>query len=196
MKRTFLIIPQFIAYLLFKGASSLLLPKRVRLPDSSLHLDKDRHYVIAANHQSGLDPFVICTSLPLRHFLKLFPFRFITHRIFFERWWLKPWLHLIGCYPTKADGDGKSSIETSIEFVRKGYTIFIFPEGRRTLPHQTPAKTGIGLIAEAGEADILPVHIDWQKKSWWRRAATVSIGHPLSPQNLTPQDIMDHIYEL
>ena len=163
-------------------------------------LNHSQRYIIAANHQSKLDPFAIFTVLGFRRRLYLLPIKFMTIPWVYHHPLLKPLLYALGCFPAhnKQRPYHTYGVEGSIKLLRYGYNICIFPEGIRTLRENSHPKPGVSrILAEYPEAKLLLAHIDWRVKSFWRRHVTITII--MAPDSLNkndPQAIMDAIYAL
>ena len=93
-----------------------------------LEIKNSGRYIIAANHNSKLDPFLILASLPFRTYLKLIPIRFVTTQNYLNKWYHKFFLIPLGCISNKPKKH-KKPLEILEKRLRAGETIFIFPRG-------------------------------------------------------------------
>jgi len=93
-----------------------------------LEIKKPGKYIVAANHPSKLDPFIILASLPFKTYLKLIPTRFVTTQNYLTRWYHKFFLIPLGCISNKPKKN-KKPLEILEKRLRSGETIFIFPRG-------------------------------------------------------------------
>jgi 1-acyl-sn-glycerol-3-phosphate acyltransferase len=93
-----------------------------------LEIKKPGKYIIASNHPSKLDPFIILASLPFRTYLKLIPTRFVTTQNYLIKWHHKFFLIPLGCISNKPQKN-KKPLEILEKRLRSGETIFIFPRG-------------------------------------------------------------------
>lgn len=143
----------------------------------SLTLDPHVSYVFVSNHQSQLDPFAVFGALSLRDNIYAAPVRFMTAKTIYYSF-LRPVLKSMGCYPTK--GSREQIIAESVGYLCDGYNVFIFPEGKRTLQSTSQPRPGVGdLIRQASlkmDVTMVLVHIEWQRKRFGRRHATISIA--------------------
>ena len=155
-----------------------------------------QHYTIVANHQSMLDPFMICGSLSLPVYLKLMPYRFFVHNGFIDNPWLRPFLILLGGFPAREHERYWHGIAAAERYLAGGQTSVIFPEGKRT-PARIPAKPGAGVLAQIPSNYLIPAHIHWHKGRYpWQLKFRLAIGDPINASDLSSDEIMDKIYSL
>jgi glycerol-3-phosphate dehydrogenase (NAD(P)+) len=146
----------------------------------------DGPVIIASNHRSFLDPFVIATIArrPLYYVAKeeLFRSRFTA--------WL---LNNLGAFPVRrGQGDG-DMIETAKAILARGDAVLIFPEGTRIRPGSLGRpRRGVGRLALESGAPVVPVAVigtEAVRKGWRIRPhkVRIRIGRPLTfPQVQAP----------
>ena len=108
--------------------------------------------VLAANHTQYLDPVYVCMAVPRRvqwmGKKELFSFPFA------------PFFYFIGTFPVDREGGGRAGLRTALNFLAKGWTLGIFPEGtHRTGEGSREAKSGTVLLAVRANAPVLPVYV-------------------------------------
>src|ERR1700722_6073927 len=108
------------------------------------HVPKRGPVIIAANHRSFLDPFVIACMArrPVGYFAK--------HDIFMGRVisWL---LTSLGAFPVKRGASDSDTIVTAKAILARGDIVLIFPEGTRTRPGALgTTRRGGGRLARPG----------------------------------------------
>ena len=148
------------------------------------HLQKGKHYIIVANHQSLLDILVVCAALPIN-------FKFLAKRELFQ-------IPLMGWGMASADyipvdrashKSGREAMHRITRALEKGVSVLLFPEGTRSPDGKIHAfKMGAFKLARDNKVEILPVVVDGTgqalpKKSWLiKKKSTfiVSIGKPVS----------------
>ena len=112
--------------------------------------------VVAANHSQYLDPVYVCMAIPRRvqwmGKKELFAFPF---RAFF---------YFIGTFPVDRQGDSRAGLRTALNFLARGWTLGIFPEGTHRTGGDSgedsrAAKSGTVLLAVRAGAPVVPVFI-------------------------------------
>src|SRR2546423_104871 len=111
--------------------------------------------IVAANHRSFLDPFVIGASLPWRR-----PMNYVAKRELFESRWQGWLLSRVGAFPIRRGESDEEAMKTARMVLERGGTICIFPEGTRirTGSLATP-KRGVGRLALQTGAPVVPVAV-------------------------------------
>jgi len=160
--------------------------------------DANRTYLVLSNHQSRLDPFILYGSLGLQQNIACAPTKFLTAKsIYYGPLYL--WLVSMGCYPTK---NRRITVPETVDHLSRGYSVCLFPEGRRTLRSESNPKDGTRLILDEIkrknlDITIVLVHIEWERPYRLFRKATVRMqeAHPAIYTQDMP-DIMRMIYEI
>jgi 1-acyl-sn-glycerol-3-phosphate acyltransferase len=124
-----------------------------------LEIKRTGKYIIAANHPSKLDPFLILAALPFRTYLKLIPTRFVTAQKYLNNWYDKFYLIPLGCISNKTKN--KKTLEILEKRLRSGETIFIFPRGELQKGGliSEPKVGVVYLERNVKESQIIPVNI-------------------------------------
>jgi 1-acyl-sn-glycerol-3-phosphate acyltransferase len=137
--------------------------------------------IVAANHRSFLDPFVIGASLPWRR-----PLHYVAKVELFEKRWQGWILNRLGPYPVRRGQSDDQTLVTSRKVLERGGAICIFPEGTR---HRTGSlarpKRGFGRLALETGAAVLPVavHGTEQVRRGWKirpKKVRVRMGRALT----------------
>ena len=144
----------------------------------SEHLPSSGPLLLAANHRSFLDPFVI-GALTRR------PVYYMAKRELFERRWQAWLLNSLGAFPVDRGAGDEAAIATARAILERGDCVVIFPEGTRMRhgPLGAPRR-GIGrLVVETG-ARVVPVAVigtEDVRRGWRVRPRKVRIrcGAPL-----------------
>lgn len=130
-----------------------------------IELEKGTKYIIAANHPSKLDPFLILAALPFRTYLRLIPTRFVTSEEYLRNWRYKIFLVPLGCISNKPK-NGKKTLELMKERIMSKETIFIFPRGELEKKGiiSKPKIGAIYLEREIKDCKIIPVKLTFSEK--------------------------------
>ena len=148
-------------------------------------------YVMYANHQSVLDPFIICACLPYRIFLTLLPIRFFTANKYLANPLLGIFFRTLGCFPAYFINNRLYGLDKAKSILEKNQTAFIFPTGMRT--RENFAKSGISVLARAPNVCLIPVYINWKN----RLSCQVRIGSAFTcDKPAIPKQIMEVVYAL
>jgi len=153
-------------------------------------------YMIAANHQSALDPFIILACLPWNIFTHMLPYRFFLHNAFLRFFPLRWFLLGGGCFPARPGTRYTFGLGAAEHFLKAGQTIFIFPEGMRSAYATVKPKRGVAELAALPNVEIIPVKILWQRRGYWRRSFTINIGKPFAAQESSAEEIMACVHSL
>lgn len=136
--------------------------------------------IIAANHQTYVDAFWI--SIPVKR-----PVRYLAWDEAFSWPLIGSCLRLFGAWPLQLEGSDPKPIRQSLQWLKEGGAVVIFPEGGRGNPDGSMRKFKAGAVRMAMEAGvpILPVtirggHRVWPSSRRFPRAGRVEvIYHPL-----------------
>ncbi len=185
-----------IAIWLGEALRQLLLFPALRLfvdlkVDSIDNLTGGGPYIFAANHASHLDTPILLKALPLRLRLQV-RVAAAADYFFTNRWKGALTSTLLNAFPFERKGIGcTTSLAQAQQLLSKGHSLLIFPEGTRTTDGRLqPFKRGIGKLAQARSATIIPTWIEGTfaalpKGSRWphhprRHDVVIRFGTPLS----------------
>lgn len=111
--------------------------------------------IVAANHRSFLDPFVIGACLPAGR-----PMNYVAKVELFERRWQGWLLNRLGAFPIRRGESDEESMETARLLVERGGALCMFPEGTR-IRRGTLAepRRGVGRLALQTGAPVIPTAV-------------------------------------
>jgi 1-acyl-sn-glycerol-3-phosphate acyltransferase len=137
--------------------------------------------IVASNHRSFLDPFVIGVTLPWRR-----PMQYVAKVELFERRWRGWLLSRVGAFPIRRGQSDDTAMETARLVLERGGTVCIFPEGTRIRSGSlaTP-KRGVGRLALETGAAVAPFAVlgSEQVRRGWRirpRKVKLRVGRPMT----------------
>lgn len=145
--------------------------------------------IVAANHQTYLDPFWL--SLKIKR-----PTRYLAWSAAFHWPIVGQCLTWFGAWPLALEGSDPAPIRRSLQWLREGGAVVIFPEGGRSTSTGELERFKAGAVRLAMEAKvpILPVTIKGGNRIWprgWRFPRTgkvVVTYHPLYHAEQSPTE--------
>lgn len=135
-----------------------------KVPKEILNLPKKR-YLIIANHNRLVDPYIIFSTLPVKILLLLSPVRFFTANLYLKHFWQRLLLTPFGCFRAYSDNRYKiSGLKGGLKLSDIGQTLFIFPQGKRVEDlNKIKPKIGIAYLVKHRGFTMIPVFIDYKK---------------------------------
>jgi len=117
--------------------------------------------IIAANHQTYIDPFWL--SIPIRR-----PLRFLAWDAAFTWPVVGKFIQFFGAWPLALEGSDPRAIRRTLQWLREGGAVVIFPEGGRGDPSGKMFRFKGGAVRLALETGvpILPVTIRGAHRVW------------------------------
>ena len=151
------------------------------------HIPAAGGVIIASNHQTYVDPFWI--TVPFRR-----PIRYLAWSEAFKWPFVGRVMGLLGAWPVVIERGNPSTHRRSLNWLRGGGAVMIFPEGGRAFGDGAMLrfKAGAARLALEAGAPILPVtirggHTAWPRGQRWPRAGRVEIVyHSLQHPSIRP----------
>jgi long-chain acyl-CoA synthetase len=155
------------------------------------NLPKSGAYIISPNHQSYLDPFMICPMLPFRIFRNLF---FVGAVEYFETPLTQWFARLANLVPVDPDSNLVPAMQAGAFGLARGKILVLFPEGERSIDGPVKKfKKGAPILAQHMHVPIVPVAIkgvfelwprgrsfNWRLlRLWSRHRVRIVIGEPM-----------------
>ena len=141
------------------------------------HIPQTGGLIIASNHQTYIDPFWL--SIPIKR-----PLRFLAWDAAFDWPLVGKLIELFGAWPLQLERSDPAAIRRTLQWLREGGAVVIFPEGGRGLANGSMLRFKGGAVRLALEAEvpILPVTIRGAHRVWPAgrtipRLATVEITY-------------------
>jgi 1-acyl-sn-glycerol-3-phosphate acyltransferase len=127
-------------------------------------------YLVVCNHLHIADPPIVAASLPLQVV-------FMAKEELWQSGWSRFWVENFGAFPVNRSGANLETIRRSEDWLKKGVSLIMFPEGGRSQSaRMEPALPGAALIAMHTGVRILPVSIRGTEK--FRNIKWTFLHHP------------------
>ena len=138
----------------FDGLFRLLCIHYHRLEHQHLTLPETGSAIVASNHVSGLDPFLLIAASSR-------PLRFMIAREEYERFGLKWLFKAGGCIPVEREKRPERAMREALRALAEGEVVAIFPHGGIHLEDHPPKKLKGGVIrlAQLSDSMIYPVRV-------------------------------------
>ncbi len=154
------------------------------------NIPKKGGVILAAHHESYLDPLIAGTASPRQIY---FLAREELFRLGFFSWLIKR----VNAIPISREQVQIGTLKKSLQILKSGKVLLLFPEGTRSDAGTiAKGKRGVGLIAEHANVPVIPVLIKGSgkalpknKKSITFHKITVIFGKPL---HLNKPEIRSH----
>jgi 1-acyl-sn-glycerol-3-phosphate acyltransferase len=150
--------------------------------------------IVACNHQSYFDP--IAMSVRLRR-----PLSYIAKSELFENPFMNWLLRSVGAFPVRQGAGDVAAVRQSIQRLREGWLLNIYPEGSRTEDGKIGRlERGIALIDRRAHVPVIPAVIVGAYEAWpihrrFPRLAPIRIrfGPAMKLADLDSQQIVAHV---
>jgi long-chain acyl-CoA synthetase len=153
-------------------------------------------YLLCPNHQSYLDPFLVCSILPpdaLSRVIHVGASRYFTGFV------MSRLARLINVVPINPDTHLVGAMRAGAAALRAGRILNVYPEGRRSFDGQLGVfKKGAAILAAELNVPIVPVALDGTFRIWPRRSSRIgrakvklSFGEPIDAREVTAGDMND-----
>lgn len=144
---------QPLVYWCFRAVAQPAMHVWFRLRRRGRHHIPEGGVILASNHRSFLDPFVIGCCLRR-------PIYFVAKRELFERPLAAWFLNCLGAFPIRRGESDEDSVQTALALLARGEAVVIFPEGTRHRhgPLHEP-KRGVGRLALESGVPVVPIAV-------------------------------------
>jgi glycerol-3-phosphate dehydrogenase (NAD(P)+) len=154
-----ILVPFFRVYLRLQGIGAEEVPRSGPL-------------LLASNHRSFLDPFVIGALMKR-------PIYYVAKRELFEGRWRAWLLGGLGAFPIDRGRGDEQAMATAKEILDRGECVLIFPEGTRVRPGPLGApRRGVGRLALETGVPVVPVAVigtEQVRRGWRVRPGRVRV---------------------
>lgn len=165
---------------------------RLEVQDIEFLRDLKRPFLICPNHQSFLDPFVLCSTYPYDTFKNTFH---VGASEFFESGPMTIVANMLNIVPVDPDTQLMRAMKAGAIGLKNGKVLNIYPEGERAFDGELHEfKKGAAILSVELDLPIVPVALDgvwkvWARRSWKIRPAKVKIrfGKPFYAKDVAPE---------
>jgi 1-acyl-sn-glycerol-3-phosphate acyltransferase len=151
-------------------------------------------FVLACNHVSSFDPWVL--GMPL------WPKRFLRFMAKSELYWppLKYVLNGVGAFPVRRGQRDVQAIETAVRLAREGHVVTMFPEGTRRTKglvkrFEARPRSGAARIAVEAGVPLVPAAVKGTDKLLRLGRLSVVYGTPVAIDDLRGRDVAEAAVE-
>ncbi|WP_457621488.1 AMP-binding protein [Persephonella sp.] len=160
----------------------------------------DRNFILAPNHQSLLDGFLIVVSLPNKHLENTY---FLAEEIYFESYIRKIIARNFHVLTVNINKDLKLSLQKTAMLLKKNKNVVIFPEGARTRDGGLlPFKKSFAILSKELNVPVIPVAIKGAYEAFpigskfpKPHKITVTFLKPVYPEGKTEDQIIKETYQ-
>jgi len=152
--------------------------------------DTAKPFIVCPNHQSFLDPFVLCSNYSYSAFKDVFH---VGASEFFANSLMSSVARMLNVVPVNPDTQLMLAMKAGSIGIKHGKMLNIYPEGERAFDGELHGfKKGASILAAGLDVPIVPVAIDglykvWPRNSWRIRPAKVKIrvGEPFYAKDIS-----------
>ena len=150
------------------------------------NFDKKKKYIVASNHLTGLDPFMLSSMLHLT-------IAFMAKKQLFETFWSSILMDWCGAFAVDRDKVDVSTIKTALSLKTTNWNLGLFPQGTRCNNGKIEnISKGFASIAKKMETDILPVGIVIKENYGTKKKDfIIKAGKPITYKNSIDNIISD-----
>jgi 1-acyl-sn-glycerol-3-phosphate acyltransferase len=153
---------------------------RVRVTGAH-HIPRQGGVLVASNHQSFLDVFLVGTAMRRRT-------HFMARATLWDNALLGAWMTAVGALPVSLGRPRKDELQRVIERLRAGKIVTLFPEGTRTTDGSIGSmRGGLGMLARRSAVPVVPVLVQGAFEAWPRERrlprrgrVTIRFGRPVA----------------
>ena len=156
-----------IAWLFFRPVFQLMFPHKVHGREN---VPTEGGFVLCINHMSGFDPIFVAACLPFKRQV-----HYMAKKELWNNAIMKFLLNELKCIPVDRGNADLSAVRTSLQVVKDGHPLGIFPQGTRSRDNSpTPFLGGASMIAMRAGVPVIPCYIDGPYRLF--RRSDVSFG--------------------
>lgn len=171
---------------------------RMEVQGSDVLLRINPPYLICPNHQSYIDPLLVCSVYPRRVVENIFH---VGASMYFSNFVMSQFARVINVVPIDPDVHLLRAMRAGAAGLRAGRILNIYPEGQRSFDGQLHEfKKGAAILAKELNVPIVPVALDGPDRIWPRqsrrfRLAKVRIrfGEPIDARAIASDETDEEV---
>ncbi len=156
----------------------------------------EKPFLICPNHQSFIDPFIVCSVYPYPVLKNTFH---VGASEYFQGFVTKQLAKLLNIVPIDADTQLLKAMKAGASGLKNGKILNIYPEGERAFDGKLhPFKKGAAILSTELDLPIIPVALDGVHKVWARKSrkirfakVKIQFGEPFYPKEFVDPEIKD-----
>ncbi len=141
-------------------------------------------FVLVANHENMYDPFYIGAALPFRP--RIYPYFFIAKKKLMWTPVVGQVIWALGAYTVPRKVGLELSMAKTLELVKAGHNVYVFPEGKVKLKHgraRNPRRGIAYFVKHFSDVQLLPVFVQTSPRTqggFWRGQVSITFGPPFT----------------
>ncbi|MGA2229419.1 MAG: lysophospholipid acyltransferase family protein [Tepidisphaeraceae bacterium] len=151
--------------------------------------------LLAANHQSNLDPVLVAVRLRR-------PVSFLAKEELFKNFFLRNLIESLHAFPIKQNSGDLGAVRETMRRLEEGHVLNVYPEGTRTDDGKIqPLQKGIALIIRKTAAPVVPVAIEGSFYAWTKgrkvpRPGKIDVmyGKPMRFEGMKADEILTGLH--
>lgn len=140
------------------------------------NIPKDKFFIVASNHMSAIDPFLIIAAIKR-------PVAYMAKKELFEKPIARFFLDILGAFAVNREKLGVSTIKTALGIKKTNWVLGLFPQGTREVDwNMDNIARGFAGMAKTLKCDILPVSITGalkKERKPFESKIEIRIGKPI-----------------
>lgn len=153
--------------------------------------------LVCSNHQSHFDPVLVGLAVDTR-------LNYLARKTLFDIPGFRWLIEYLDAIPIDRDGMALGGIKLTLQRLRRGEQVLIFPEGTRTRDGEVaPLKPGFTTLARRAAVPLVPVAMDGAYQAWPRTRRFpgfsrigIVIGEPIHPEEIATLSDEELVAEL
>ncbi len=129
--------------------------------------------IVACNHVSYMDPVALGVGCPR-------PLAYMAKVELFRMPLLGALITALGAYPVEREKSATAAIRRSVQVLRSGGAVGIFPQGTRVRDSMAKAHTGVAMLALLSGAPVVPACVVGSARAARLGQIKVAFGTPVS----------------